>query len=140
MTADVNVTAIFALKSFTLDYSAGAGGSLSGNTNQTVQYGQDQPCRPFPTRATTVGWSDGSTDNPRTDTNVTANINVTANFALDEYTLTVNTTGNGSVDKNPDQATYHYGDVVVLTATANLSWTFTGWSGDLGGRIPRRTS
>ena len=31
---------------------------------------------------TSVGWiSDGSTVNPRTDTNVTANLSVTANFA-----------------------------------------------------------
>ena len=120
---------------YTLSYSAGAGGSLTGNTNQTVQHGQDgSAVTAVPdTGYDFVEWSDGSTDNPRTDTNVTANIDVTASFALDEYTLTVNTTGNGSVDKNPDQATYHYGDVVVLTATANPGWTFTGWSGDLGG-------
>ena len=30
-----------------------------------------------------VDWSDASTANPRTDTNVMANISVTANFALD---------------------------------------------------------
>jgi hypothetical protein len=42
--------------------------------------------------------------------------------------------GNGAVVKNPDQATYHYGDVVTLTATADAGWTFEGWSGsDCGG-------
>ena len=35
-----------------------------------------------------VNWSDTSTDNPRTDTNVMANITVTANFAINTYTLT----------------------------------------------------
>jgi hypothetical protein len=34
-----------------------------------------------------VNWSDASTDNPRTDLNVTANIAVTANFAIDQMTI-----------------------------------------------------
>ena len=41
-----------------------------------------------------VDWSDASTDNPRTDTNVTADISVTANFELDTVTLTY-TAGTG---------------------------------------------
>jgi uncharacterized repeat protein (TIGR02543 family) len=49
------------------------------------------------------------------------------------YTLTVNTAGSGSVTKAPDQATYTYGTVVTLTATANAGSTFAGWSGNLTG-------
>ena len=58
---------------------------------------------------------------------------VTATFTQDEYTLSVSTVGSGSVDRDPDQATYHYGDSVELTATAAAGWTFAGWSGDLSG-------
>jgi uncharacterized repeat protein (TIGR01451 family)/uncharacterized repeat protein (TIGR02543 family) len=58
---------------------------------------------------------------------------VTATFTQDEYTLTVNVVGDGSVDVDPHQTTYHYGDVVELTATANPGWSFDGWSGDLSG-------
>ena len=58
-------------------------------------------------------------------------VDVTA--PADEYTLTVNTIGNGSVAKAPDQATYHDGDTVELTPTADPGWTFSGWSGDLSG-------
>ena len=58
---------------------------------------------------------------------------IAATFTQDEYTLTVNVVGGGSVTKNPDQAGYHYNDVVTLTATADLGWTFAGWSGDLTG-------
>jgi len=54
---------------------------------------------------------------------------VTATFTQDEYTLTVTKVGNGSVTKAPDQATYHYGTGVQLTAAADPGWTFTGWSG-----------
>jgi hypothetical protein len=46
-------------------------------------------------------------------------------FTADGYTLTVNIVGDGSVTNNPDQATYHYGDVVTLTATADPGWTFS---------------
>ena len=49
------------------------------------------------------------------------------------YTLTVNITGNGSVTKNPDQATYSYNDIVQLTANADPGWTFDHWEGDLTG-------
>ncbi|MFC1996077.1 hypothetical protein ACFLXI_00530 [Chloroflexota bacterium] len=56
---------------------------------------------------------------------------VTATFTQDQYTLTANVTGQGSVGKSPDQATYIYDDVVTLTATEDPGWTFTGWSGDV---------
>jgi len=49
----------------------------------------------------------------------------------DEYTLTINIVGNGSVAKSPDQATYLDGDTVQLTATADPGWSFDSWSGDL---------
>ncbi len=49
------------------------------------------------------------------------------------YVLVVQTMGQGSVTRDPDQATYHYGDVVILTATPVAGWDFDGWSGDLSG-------
>ena len=39
--------------------------------------------------------------------------------------------GNGSVTVEPDQPAYYVGDPITLTATADLGWAFTGWSGDL---------
>jgi hypothetical protein len=44
-----------------------------------------------------VQWSDASTANPRTDTNVTGNITVTASFAINTYTLTYTAGANGSI-------------------------------------------
>ena len=41
VTADVNVTANFAINTYTLTYTAGAGGTISGTTPQTVNYGAD---------------------------------------------------------------------------------------------------
>ena len=60
---------------------------------------------------------------------------VSVNYTQNEYTLTVNTVGSGTVARNPNQATYHYGDVVTLTATAATGWNFSAWSGDLSGAV-----
>ncbi|MBN2076966.1 MAG: choice-of-anchor D domain-containing protein, partial [Dehalococcoidales bacterium] len=59
---------------FTLNYSDSPGGTLSGNTSQTVSYnGSGTPVTAVPnTGYVFVDWSDNSTDNPRTDTNVIA--------------------------------------------------------------------
>jgi uncharacterized repeat protein (TIGR02543 family) len=81
-----------------------------------------------------AGWSGDlvSSDNPDSIT-MDGNKVVTATFTQTEYTLTVNIVGSGTVVKEPAQATYHYGDVVTLTAIADTGWTFAGWSGDLLG-------
>ncbi len=52
---------------------------------------------------------------------------------LTGYTLSVETVCCGSVTRSPDQATYHHGDIVTLTATGNTGWSFACWSGDLSG-------
>ncbi|MBU0640324.1 MAG: hypothetical protein KKB50_15775, partial [Planctomycetes bacterium] len=54
-------------------------------------------------------------------------------FVQDQYTLTVNVTGSGSVTKTPDQATYTYGQNVDLEAFPDAGWTFDRWEGDLTG-------
>ncbi|MDF1516783.1 MAG: ice-binding family protein [Lutibacter sp.] len=55
-----------------------------------------------------------------------------ANFAIKTYTLTVNAV-NGTVAKNPNQATYNHGATVVLTPTPAVGYVFTSWSGDATG-------
>ena len=56
---------------------------------------------------------------------------ITANFDQNEYVLAVYINGSGTVAKDPDQATYHLGDEVTLTATAEVGWSFAGWTGDV---------
>jgi len=60
-------------------------------------------------------------------------VTVTATFTLEQYTLTVNIVGNGSVVKDPDQPTYTYDTSVALNAIPDPCWSFDGWSGDLNG-------
>jgi uncharacterized repeat protein (TIGR02543 family) len=66
-----------------------------------------------------------------------SNKNVTANFTaivVDTYTLNV-TAVNGTVLKVPSKTAYNSGEIVVLTATPALGYTFTGWTGDATGSI-----
>jgi hypothetical protein len=49
-----------------------------------------------------------------------------------EYTLTI-TSEHGTVAKSPDQVTYHYGDIVQLTASPAEGWIFANWTGDASG-------
>jgi hypothetical protein len=53
-------------------------------------------------------------------------------YTQNTYTLTI-TSDHGTVAKNPDKATYTYGEVVQLTATSTPGWSFDHWSGDAAG-------
>lgn len=81
---------------------------------------------------TFASWSGDieTTDNPL-ELTVQDDTELIATFTQDEYTLEVTIVGEGDVDIEPEQDTYVYGDVVILTATAHPNWTFAGWSGDV---------
>jgi uncharacterized repeat protein (TIGR02543 family) len=85
---------------------------------------------------TFTGWS-GSLSGSTNPASIIMNANktVTANFAQnpDEYTLTLNFSGQGSVGQYPQKPIYDTGDAVQLTATPASGWSFSGWSGDLTG-------
>ena len=80
-----------------------------------------------------ASWSGGAsgTVSPVT-VNITGNMGVTATFNQIQYTLTVNTAGNGVVNLN-NSGPYHYDDTVQLTAVAAAGWSFDHWTGDLTG-------
>ena len=70
------MTANFAITPITLTYTAGANGTITGISPQTVNYGADgTTVTAVPnTGYHFVDWSDGVLTPARTDTNVTANI------------------------------------------------------------------
>lgn len=135
VTSNLTVTANFAIDIEVLTYTAGANGTINGSSPQNINCGSNgsavtaeaDPCYHF------VNWSDSSTDNPRTDINVVANISVTANFAGDNYDLTTTSTSGGNVS-TPGEGTYNHAcnDIVNLVATADPCYYFVNWSGDTG--------
>ncbi|MCP4115534.1 MAG: hypothetical protein GY737_09040, partial [Desulfobacteraceae bacterium] len=82
--SNMTVTAQYTLKNYTLTYTAGPGGAVTGATEQTVEPGgAGTAVTAVPDdKYIFVSWSDGSTDNPRTDTNVMSDISVSAGFEL----------------------------------------------------------
>jgi len=80
-------------------------------------------------------WSANVANPSSASTTVTmdADKTVTATFAQDQYTLTINIVGQGNVTRVPNQPTYTYGTSVQLTAAPQGGWSFSSWSGDLLG-------
>jgi len=109
----VRNTAEITRTSYTLTYTAGANGTITGTTPQTVGYGASgTPVTAVPTSGYHfVSWSDGILTAARTDTNVTADKTVTATFTtvIDAYTITVVSGPNGRIlpgsDPNPHHTT-----------------------------------
>ena len=79
---DITVTAEFAIITYTLSYTAGEGGSITGQTTQSVQHGQSgTEVEAVPSGGYVFKkWSDGNTSAKRTDSNVHGNVSVKAEF------------------------------------------------------------
>jgi uncharacterized repeat protein (TIGR02543 family) len=136
MNGNKSVTAHFTQNQYTLTVTIDGSGSVTKSPDQaTYTYGQVVTLTAVPG----TGWAfsswTGDLTGSQNPTTITMNGNkaVTAHFTQNQYTLTVTIDGSGSVTKNPNQATYPYGTVVQLTATADTGWTFSSWSGDLSG-------
>ena len=81
------------------------------------------------------GWSGDASGSSNTTVVMNGNRTVIANFTQNTqnaYVLTISIDGNGSVVLNKT-GPYNYGDVVQLTATPNVTWSFLSWSGNLTG-------
>jgi hypothetical protein len=116
VTADVEATAQYAPLTYTLTYTAGANGAIEGPTPQTVEHGADgaevtaTPAEGYHF----VAWSDGIVTAARADTGITADLAVTAEFAINTYTVTFDPgrygtrTGGGELEQ-----TLAHGDAAV---------------------------
>lgn len=127
---------------FTIQYTVSlssnpaAGGTTSGAG--TFNTGTSVTVSATPNSGYTfVNWTENgviASTNASYNFSLLANRTLVANFAavINTFTLTV-TAVNGSVTKNPLQATYNSGTSVVLTATPDPGYSFTSWSGDATG-------
>jgi uncharacterized repeat protein (TIGR02543 family) len=123
ITANTTLYAKWALAStYTLTYNADANGTITGTTPQTVYAGGNGTAvtaKPN-TGYQFVKWSDNSTANPRTDSNVISNINVTASFELSTDTI------------SPTSVVTRSDGKTVATFTAGSgTWTIPPHSGNL---------
>jgi hypothetical protein len=115
VTNNLTVTVNFAINTYTLTYSAGANGTISGVSPQTVNYGANG------TEITAVqnagyaftNWSDGSVANPRTDAGVTNNVSVTANFVATPPAIVLTSPTNSASFMSPA--------IITLAATVTTN-------------------
>src|SRR6185369_6410917 len=140
---------IIVTTTYTLTFTAGANGSLSGMSPQTVSSGISasavtavpSPNYHFVNWTGTNGFVT-TTSNPLTVTNAASNMTITANFTINQYTITATATGTGigSINSNTGGISYSYqtnntgttsainaGTAATLTANAGagstVSWT-----------------
>ncbi|MBI3193020.1 MAG: VCBS repeat-containing protein, partial [Ignavibacteriae bacterium] len=131
-------SAFFPEKTFAFTYTLTANatnGSISRSPDQP-SYNSGSQVIVSATPATGynfVNWSGdlSGSENPDTLT-MDANKTVTANFAINTYSLSVS--GDyGAVTKDPNQESFDHGTTAQVSQTADRGYIFTGWSGDATG-------
>jgi uncharacterized repeat protein (TIGR02543 family) len=128
--ANTTLYAQWTINSYSLDYAAGTGGSITGTVSQSVNYGGSgsQVTATPALGYHFVSWSDAYPTAIRTDTNVMASVNATASFALDSYTLTYGAGTHGSIVGDSPQTVSHGGSGTLVTATPATGYHFVSWS------------
>jgi len=104
------------ISTYTLTYTPGANGTITGTVSQAVYAGANgTEVTALPNSGYHfVSWSDAYPTAARTDTNVTANINATASFAVDTFAITASAGANGAIDPS-DSVSVSYGGTQSFT-------------------------
>ena len=115
---------------YTITYASDSNGSVTGTTSQVIASGEDgSAVTAVPgTGYQFLNWSDSSVQNPRTDTSVTEDLTVTANFATQVYSLTYTSGVNGYLTGSSPQNVSHGSDGTAITAVPNAGYRFASWS------------
>jgi hypothetical protein len=145
VSGDHTISAAFAISTYTIAATAGANGSITPSGDVSVDHGESQSFAITPDAGYHVadvrvdGISAGAVTGYEF-TGVTANHTISASFAVDTYTLTVNKTGTGAGTVTSDVAgilcgqfcssEYPAGTRVILVASwSDSTSNFEGWSG-----------
>lgn len=130
VTTNISLTAKFTIKTFTTTTANSTGGTASVNKS-SVEYGGSAIWTATPSTGYNFSkWSNGSTANPLTVSNITANTHITPVFVLKSYTVTWNPNG-GSV--SPTSTTKTHGSTLgtlptpTRAADVQYTYTFKGW-------------
>ncbi|MEW6186572.1 MAG: fibronectin type III domain-containing protein [Thermodesulfobacteriota bacterium] len=141
MSANVSVTASFTLKTYTITATAGSGGTITPSGSVTVQAGGSRsfsisPSSGYSISSVTVNGVSQGAISSYAFSNVNANQSISVAFTtIPNYTLSVSKsgTGSGTVTNSPVGSSFAPGTVVTLSAVADSSSAFSGWSGGCTG-------
>ena len=125
----VTVTARFA-RGYTLTYTAGAGGTITGASIQGVPAGEDgTEVTAVPNAGCSfVRWSDGVMTATRKDTNITSDLSVTAEFSRGSFTLSYVAGEGGTIEGTTEQSVLAGDSGTAVTAVPNEGYAFVRWS------------
>jgi len=140
MMGDYSIVANF-VKTYNLTISSTSGGNVTTPGEGNFTYDDSAVVNLVATPDTGyhfVNWTGDVTtitDVNSASTNITMNgdYSITANFAINTYSLTISSTAGGSVT-TPGEGTfgpYTHGTVINITATANTGYHFVGWTGNV---------
>ena len=139
ITGDCSVVAGFALDTFTIGFGSGSNGTLTGTTSQTVNYGASAtaitgvPATGYHfVNWTGTGGFVTSTANPLTVTNVTSSQSITANFAIDTFSLSFASGSNGTLTGTSSQTVNYGASATAVTAVPATGYHFVNWTGTGG--------
>lgn len=131
----MEVTATFKKQTFTVSTSKTGEGDLGLDPDEDeYEYDSTVEITATPEEGWEFSeWGDhaSGTENPLTVT-VTEDLDIIANFDEDfTYSLTTNTSGEGTISKDPDEQEYQEDAEVELTAGPDEGWNFAEWQGDV---------
>ena len=135
--SDMNIAANFAINMYSVFFIASNGGSVLGDTNQTVTSGDNcSSVTAVPGEGYHfINWS-GDVDsdaNPLTISNVTSNMTITANFEINTYTVNFLPGDHGGLNGDISQTINHGSTCATVTAYPAEGYQFAGWTGDYAG-------
>ncbi len=129
LTGDTNVTAHFTKVVYPLTVNSTVGGSVSGEGK--FYYGYNASISALPSEGYSfVKWAGSGVTNPSlpfTSVSMTEDRNVTAEFSLNSYQLTVFNRAGGTV---AGAGKYFFNTEAFLTATPHQGFEFSNWMGD----------
>ncbi|MFN3712482.1 MAG: DUF1566 domain-containing protein [Alcanivoracaceae bacterium] len=127
---DLSAQARFERSSYSVSYTAGAGGTISGELNQTVLHGEPastvtaQPNIGY----TFAGWDDGVSSVSYTLNPVERDHAITAQFNPIQYTVTYGAASGGGITGVTNQTVNHGASATQVTAVPDVGYVFTQWS------------
>jgi hypothetical protein len=127
----MGITANFAINQYTVTVGSTAGGSTDQEGSHTIDHGDTLTITASPDVGYHfTGWSGSASGaaNPLTVT-VTSNMGITANFAINQYTVTGTSGANGSIAV-AGATTVTYGSDLAFTATPAAGYQVDEWSVD----------
>lgn len=127
---DINVTAIFDLMVYTVEYLASDGGEIVGKELQTIRYGADsEAVEAKPNEGYRfVGWSDNVLTSTRNEERVYKDISVTAQFEKLSKTFTLDfRTADSDIVEQTVKIDYGKISEIKLPVVQKEHYTFNGW-------------